>query len=50
MCENENCSEKGNIEFYCKTCLKNLCRKCNNEHDKNHDIIIYKDYFTNGIL
>ena len=22
MCENENCSEKGNIEFYCKNCLK----------------------------
>ena len=45
FCENENCSAKGKSEFYCKICLKNICRKCRNEHDKNHEIIIYEDFF-----
>ena len=45
LCENENCSDKGKIEFYCKNCLKNLCLKCKMEHDKKHEIIIYEDFF-----
>ena len=45
LCENDNCSEKGKTEFYCPICWKNLCRKWKNEHDKNHEIIIYEEYF-----
>ena len=47
LCENENCPCKGKIEFYCKSCLKNLCIKCQNEHDKKHEIIRYEDFFKN---
>ena len=42
---NENCQSKGKNEFYCQSCLKNLCRKCKDEHDKTHEIIIYEDFF-----
>ena len=45
LCENENCQSKGKTEFYCQSCLKNLCRNCKNEHDKTHEIIIYEDFF-----
>ena len=45
MCENENCSDKGKIEFYCKICLKNICRKCKNQNEKNHDLISYEEFF-----
>jgi len=46
LCENVNCSNK-NIDFYCQNCSKNLCKKCIDEHDKNHNIIEYKDFFKN---
>ena len=45
LCENEKCQNKGRTEFYCKNCFKNLCRKCNKEHNKEHEIIIYEDFF-----
>ena len=45
LCENENCSDKGKIEFYFQICLKNICRKCKNQHEKNHDIISYEEFF-----
>lgn len=46
LCENENC--KGKAEFYCKICLKNICKNCQNEHDKNHEIVIYEDFFKDN--
>ena len=42
----DKCSSKDNIYnpfFYCISCKFNLCSKCKDNHDKNHDILNYED-------
>ena len=39
-----------NINFisYCKTCKNNLCQLCEEEHNKKHDIILFKQIMPNS--
>ena len=32
---------------YCDKCKENLCMRCDMEHNDNHKIISYKDFFSN---
>ena len=36
---------QGKIGFYCPSCLKSICIKCKDEHDKNHELITYENFF-----
>ena len=44
FCNINHLSSNSQNEFYiCKTCNKNICKTCKDQHDKNHIIINYND-------